>query len=136
MTSVVISERPCSIMNVEPKKITPPSLQKEPLMLLNQTSKRLLNQLNKRLFTQPSQQLFKQPNKRLLPQSHNRVRALLLALMTLSATLTWAQPAYPDKTVRMVVPYPPSGGADILARAISQKLTAAWGQSVVIPSFS
>jgi tripartite-type tricarboxylate transporter receptor subunit TctC len=117
-------------------------------MLLNQNSKRLLNQLNQQLFNQlnqqlfnqpnqqlfnqPYRQLFKQPNKRLLPQSHNRLRALLLALMTLSATLAFAQPTYPDKTVRMVVPYPTSGGADILARAIGQKLTATWGQTVVI----
>lgn len=43
-----------------------------------------------------------------------------------------AQQAYPDKTVRMIVPYAPSGGADILARAIGQKLTAKWGQTVVI----
>lgn len=63
---------------------------------------------------------------------HQPIRALLVACLALSATLTWAQPTYPDKTVRMVVPYPPSGGADILARAIGQKLTTAWGQSVVI----
>ena len=40
--------------------------------------------------------------------------------------------SYPDKSVRLVVPYPPSGGADILARALGQKLTAQWGQTVVV----
>ena len=39
---------------------------------------------------------------------------------------------YPDKPVRIVVPYPPGGGADILARAIGLKLGAQWGQTVVI----
>ena len=93
-------------------------------MLLNQTSQRLLSQTNKRLCDQAS--------KRVLSHTLKPLRALLVAVISLSATLTWAQPTYPDKTVRMVVPYPPSGGADILARAIGQKLSTAWGQSVVI----
>ncbi|HUR59892.1 MAG TPA: tripartite tricarboxylate transporter substrate-binding protein, partial [Opitutaceae bacterium] len=32
----------------------------------------------------------------------------------------------------MVVPFPPGGGADILARVIGQKLTETWGQPVVV----
>lgn len=39
---------------------------------------------------------------------------------------------YPTKQVRMVVPYPPGGGTDIVARPVAQKLTERWGQSVVI----
>ena len=73
-----------------------------------------------------------QPHHRLLSQTHRPLRALLVAVITMGATLTWAQPTYPDKTVRLVVPYPTSGGADILARAIGQKLTTVWGQTVVI----
>jgi tripartite-type tricarboxylate transporter receptor subunit TctC len=73
-----------------------------------------------------------QPSHRLLSQTHKPLRALLVAVITMCATLTWAQPTYPDKTVRLVVPYPTSGGADILARAIGQKLTTVWGQTVVI----
>ena len=45
-----------------------------------------------------------QPSKRSLSQSRLRLGACLFALLALSATLTWAQPTYPDKTVRMVVP--------------------------------
>ncbi|MDZ7921919.1 tripartite tricarboxylate transporter substrate binding protein [Rhodoferax sp.] len=40
--------------------------------------------------------------------------------------------SYPNKTIRLVVPFTPGGSTDILARAIGQKLTEVWGQSVVI----
>jgi tripartite-type tricarboxylate transporter receptor subunit TctC len=40
--------------------------------------------------------------------------------------------AYPAKSIRLVVPFTPGGSSDILARAIGQKLSEAWGQSVVI----
>jgi len=40
--------------------------------------------------------------------------------------------AYPAKPIRLVVPFTPGGSTDILARAIGQKLTEAWGQPVVI----
>ena len=39
---------------------------------------------------------------------------------------------WPVKPIRMVVPFTPGGSTDILARAIGQKLTEAWGQPVVI----
>jgi tripartite-type tricarboxylate transporter receptor subunit TctC len=39
---------------------------------------------------------------------------------------------YPTKVVRMVVPYPPGGSNDVLARHLSQKLTPALGQSVIV----
>ena len=40
--------------------------------------------------------------------------------------------AYPSKPIRWIVPYPTGGTSDFLARLIGQKLTEAWGQSVVI----
>jgi tripartite-type tricarboxylate transporter receptor subunit TctC len=39
---------------------------------------------------------------------------------------------YPNKPIRIVVAYTPAGTTDILARAIGQKLTEAWGQPVII----
>src|SRR3954454_13086833 len=40
--------------------------------------------------------------------------------------------AFPTHPVRIVVPSPPGDGSDLMARAIGQKLTEAWGQPVVI----
>src|SRR5262245_27764 len=39
---------------------------------------------------------------------------------------------YPSGQIRIVVPFTPGGGTDILARVIGQKLTEAWGQSVIV----
>jgi tripartite-type tricarboxylate transporter receptor subunit TctC len=40
--------------------------------------------------------------------------------------------AYPSRPIRLVVPFPPGGPLDVVARAIGQKLTDAWGQPVII----
>ena len=39
---------------------------------------------------------------------------------------------FPDKSIRFVVPFPPGGGNDILARAIAPRLAEAFGQTVVV----
>ncbi|MCC7194119.1 MAG: tripartite tricarboxylate transporter substrate binding protein [Gemmatimonadaceae bacterium] len=39
---------------------------------------------------------------------------------------------YPVRPVRMILSFPPGGGTDILARTVSQRLTAKWGQPVVV----
>jgi tripartite-type tricarboxylate transporter receptor subunit TctC len=43
-----------------------------------------------------------------------------------------AQSGYPNKPVTLVVPFPPGGGTDIAARVVATRLTAKWGQSVVV----
>ncbi len=56
--------------------------------------------------------------------------ALLLACCV---WLSWAHAqSYPVRTIRIVTPYAPGGTADILARVVSQKLSEAWSQQVVI----
>jgi tripartite-type tricarboxylate transporter receptor subunit TctC len=39
---------------------------------------------------------------------------------------------YPNKPIRIVVPYPPGGFNDTLARTLSEKLHASWGQTVIV----
>ena len=55
---------------------------------------------------------------------------LLAALLFLPA-IALAQ-AWPAKTLRVVVPFPPGGGVDIVARAVSEKLSPRLGQPIVI----
>jgi len=45
-----------------------------------------------------------------------------------------AAQSYPVKSIRLVVPFPPASGADILARAVGTKLTGRWGQQVLVDS--
>jgi tripartite-type tricarboxylate transporter receptor subunit TctC len=56
------------------------------------------------------------------------VRALILFLLCGAAQ---AQ-QYPSKPVRVVVPYTAGGPADLLVRALGQKLTDAWGQQIIV----
>ena len=59
-------------------------------------------------------------------------RVLLTCVLAASLAGTQAWCAYPEKPVRLIVPSPPAGGNDILARLAGQKLTEAWGRQVVI----
>jgi tripartite-type tricarboxylate transporter receptor subunit TctC len=57
------------------------------------------------------------------------VPALLAALLTCVPTANAAD--YPDRPIRIIVPFTPGGSTDILARMIGQKLTEAWSQQVI-----
>ncbi len=69
----------------------------------------------------------KNPIRRLLCLAAAAVTAA--AVLPLSAL---AQSGYPDKPVRFVVPYPPGGGTDVIARIVQGKLQAQLGQTIVI----
>ena len=60
------------------------------------------------------------------------VRALAFAIVALATTTAGAQALYPNKPVRIVVPFPAGGTTDILARAAAQKLSEAWNQPVIV----
>ena len=55
-------------------------------------------------------------------------RALLMTL----ATPALAQPAYPDRPIRLVVPFPPGGGTDVISREVAARLQAEQGWNIVI----
>lgn len=62
------------------------------------------------------------------------LRAVVLLPVVLHyAHVAYAQPSqpFPVRTIRIVVPFPPGGTSDILARSIGQKLTEEWGQPVI-----
>lgn len=64
----------------------------------------------------------------------NRMKTLLgglMVAMTLSTSTAMAQD-FPNKPIRIVVPYSPGGGTDAVARMMAQRLTASLGQSVVV----
>src|SRR5262249_13078416 len=53
-----------------------------------------------------------------------------IAMLCFCAGCAVAQ-TYPVKPIRLIVPFPPGGGTDMTARAVAQKLTERWGQTVV-----
>ena len=58
--------------------------------------------------------------------------ALVLTAMLLAAAQSAAAQAYPNKPVRMIVPYPPGGSVDFTGRELAAKLSELWGQQVVL----
>ena len=51
--------------------------------------------------------------------------------LIMGTSAVWSQ-AYPSRPIRLIVPYPPGGAVDPVARIIAQKLSEAWGQPVVV----
>jgi tripartite-type tricarboxylate transporter receptor subunit TctC len=61
------------------------------------------------------------------------MRAFVLAVVALSLchAAAFAQ-AWPSKSIRMIVPFPPGGGTDYVGRVVAQELTKALGQQVIV----
>lgn len=52
--------------------------------------------------------------------------------LTLTAVTMSAAAAYPEKSIRMIVPYPPGGITDIVGRAVAERLSKTLGQPIVV----
>ncbi|MFO1313076.1 MAG: tripartite tricarboxylate transporter substrate binding protein [Burkholderiales bacterium] len=59
------------------------------------------------------------------------VKLLLVLATAVASTVAFGQ-GYPNKPIRIIVPYPPGGTSDILARSIGPGITAALGQPVIV----
>ena len=65
---------------------------------------------------------------------HKKILAVLAAIALSGSMLaqTASGQAYPNKAVRVIVPFSPGGATDIVARIVAQKLAEAWGQQVLV----
>ena len=57
---------------------------------------------------------------------------LILVALPLAASRALAQPAWPNRPIKLVVPFPPGGGTDVLARMVAERLRPLLGETVVI----
>ena len=61
----------------------------------------------------------------------NLKNLLLVAAVLLMANVGWAQ-SYPSRPIKLIVPYPPGQGTDLLSRIIAERVSASIGQQVVV----
>lgn len=61
-----------------------------------------------------------------------RCAAGTVALLAAAAQIATAQPAWPEKPVKLMVPFSPGGSTDTLGRLVAKPLSEAWAQPVVI----
>src|SRR3954451_11150465 len=64
------------------------------------------------------------------------MRALLIAALAFClapfAALAQSADKYPERQIRIIVPYPPGGSVDVLGRLLAQRMQENWGQSVIV----
>jgi tripartite-type tricarboxylate transporter receptor subunit TctC len=60
------------------------------------------------------------------------LRLVLSCCLTLSLTVAAAADVYPNRPIRVVVPYPPGGATDSITRIVAEKLSESLGQQVVV----
>lgn len=64
------------------------------------------------------------------------IRKMIFGLAFLAASMGFSLPShaqdYPNKLIKLVVPFAPGGGTDIVARLVADRLQAKWGQPVIV----
>ena len=58
--------------------------------------------------------------------------AVAAAMLALAAPAAHAQADYPTRPIKLILPFPPGGGADLTARSLAQKMGETMGQSIVV----
>jgi tripartite-type tricarboxylate transporter receptor subunit TctC len=58
--------------------------------------------------------------------------AAAIGISTLAGPLVQAQPAYPSKPITLIVPFPPGGPTDLVARVLAQKMGEQMGQQIIV----
>jgi len=61
-----------------------------------------------------------------------RITGIILGALVFAGAVSPAAAAYPERPIRLIVPFSPNGPNDVLGRLIGARLTAAWDQQVVI----
>src|SRR6187455_442092 len=72
-------------------------------------------------------------------RSHPSMKAARLFAVFVAAllpALAAAQAPYPSRPLTLIVPYPPGGATDVVARVLAEKLTASLGQPVIVENKS
>ena len=68
----------------------------------------------------------------ILRRSIGLLALCMMAVLVHPAMAQSAADKYPDKPIKIVIPFPPGGSTDTLGRAIAQKLQETWGQPVLV----
>jgi tripartite-type tricarboxylate transporter receptor subunit TctC len=58
--------------------------------------------------------------------------ACSMGLVLASQSTLHAQPAFPSRPVRVIVPFAPGGANDVIARLVASRLSEVWGQQVIV----
>src|SRR6266700_3735629 len=60
------------------------------------------------------------------------LRAAALALAFAAPALAQSAEKYPERQIRIIVPYPPGGSVDVLGRVVAQRMQESWGRTVIV----